>query len=76
MNSGLLRQMAEESGGKFYTAKNCSSIIKDILKDKKFAERSVTIHDELELWSLAGMLIAVILLLTAEWIIRKREGMI
>ena len=76
MNVALLRQMAEESGGKFYTSKNCSSIMRDIQKDKNFRDRSVTVREELELWHNLVLLIVVILLLATEWVIRKREGMI
>ncbi len=76
MNAPLLRDMAYRSGGKFYVPDNCTSILDDIKKHKTFVDRSITVRNEYALWSLAWVLGLVLLLLTIEWTIRKRLGMI
>ncbi len=76
MNAQLLRDLAEQSGGKFYMPNNSSNIIKDIKANKKFKERSITIRKEFALWNLWWILGLVILLLAAEWALRKRYGLI
>lgn len=76
MNAQLLRDMAQQSGGKFYVPENCSNILNDIKANKKFKDRSITTRKEYALWNIWWLMGAVILLLAAEWALRKRLGMI
>ncbi len=76
MNSQLLRDLAEQSGGKFYLPENCSNILNDIKAHKKFKDRSITTRKEYALWNIWWIMAAIIALLATEWTIRKRLGMI
>lgn len=76
MNEPLLKKIAEITGGKFYYSDNVSSIIDDIQKNRFFTERSITKRNDIIIWNLPYLLILVVLLLSAEWFIRKRSGML
>lgn len=76
MNANLLRSLAEQSGGKFYTANNCDQLLKDIKAHKRFKQRSVTTKKEYALWNTVWILSIVIVLLALEWALRKRIGLI
>ncbi len=76
MNIGLLRTLAERSGGKFYFASNASSFMNDLRKDAFFKEKAMTLRSEYNLWNLSWILGLAILCLTLEWFLRKRSGLI
>lgn len=76
MNANLLRSLAEQTGGKFYTANNCGNLLKDIKSHKRFKQRSITTKKEYALWNMIWILSIAILLLAVEWAIRKRIGLI
>ncbi len=76
MNEPLLKKIAEITVGKFYYADNVSSIVDDIRSNRFFTERSIKKRDDIIIWNLPYLLILVVLLLSAEWFIRKRSGML
>ncbi len=72
MNEELLKRLATESGGAYYTADDFGE-----LKEKlDFPEKYVVIKNEWEIWNKIPLLVACILLLSTEWFIRKRKGML
>jgi len=76
MDRQLLQLVAQRSGGKFYDAEELQNLQRDIqaLSILKPVELSQT--SELRLMSVEWMLALVILLLSVEWLIRKRNGML
>lgn len=70
-NDGLLQQIADETGGKFYTYENAASLWQD-MDDRGLMEREENVETQLfypnqhPFW-----FILVIILLGAEWILRK-----
>jgi hypothetical protein len=72
MNENLLQQIAFKSGGKYFTAENISSLQQEL----KFPERSNELSRQWELWNKLALLILIILLLSIEWFIRKKKGML
>jgi hypothetical protein len=76
MNASLLRNIAYLSGGKFYTQDNVESILDDIKNHKNYKARPVTERSEFTLWSQPWLMITALLLLSVEWFIRKRSGML
>jgi hypothetical protein len=80
MNAALLRRIAERTGGKFYTAqelaRNPDQLLRDIRALPSFKARPVTERNEFALWSLPYLLGAAVVLLSAEWLLRKRAGMV
>ena len=72
MNEDLLRRMAVESGGEFFTSGNFTK-----LKEKlNFPEKFIVRNQEWEIWNKSSILMVCIFLLGAEWFIRKRKGMV
>jgi len=72
MNRPLLQQIADRSGGAYVTEQNLAAL--DTLLD--FPLRFHTETREWELWNKLLLLIIVILLLSVEWFIRKKNGML
>jgi hypothetical protein len=72
MNEDLLKRIAAESGGEFYTLENFSN-----LKEKlEFPEKYIVLSNEWEVWNKPFLLIVGVFLLGLEWFIRKRKGML
>ena len=80
MNVGLLRRIAETSGGKFYTAeeiaRNPDALRRDIQASSYFQARPLTLRSDVALWNYAWALAAIIALFALEWFLRKRSGMV
>jgi hypothetical protein len=76
MNAKLLRTITDRSGGKFYTSENVVNFKDDLKNVRNFNEKSVVNKSEIALWNLFWILIIIVLLLSLEWFIRKRLGML
>ena len=66
-----LRRIAEETGGRFYTADAAQGLAEDI----RYAGRGVTSVEERELWNMPIILIALMGLVCAEWGYRRLVGL-
>ncbi len=72
MNQRLLRQLSAISGGKFYLPDQVGRLSHDLnLKNRPLMSES-----EYNLWNVWLLLVAIILLLTIEWSIRRRKGLL
>jgi len=69
MNRQLLTQMAEVSGGKFYTIQD----YRDLPKDLDLKEKKVEKQKSWEVWNQPGILVFALFLLSLEWFLRKRQ---
>jgi hypothetical protein len=69
MNRQLLTQIAEVSGGKFYTLKDFENLSKDLVLQEKTVEKSKTF----EIWNQPLILILALAFLSLEWFLRKRH---
>jgi hypothetical protein len=76
MNKLLLRQIASQTGGKYYDSDSLTTIAKDIASLPNFTPREVTSASEIELWNYKWTLALIVVLLGLEWFLRKRSGMI
>ena len=76
MKIDLLRTISQRTGGKFYLPENSASFLNDLKNTKFFKDKSLTIREEIPLWSFFWLLIFALLCFSAEWILRKRFGMI
>jgi uncharacterized membrane protein len=70
MRAPLLRRVAEETGGRFYTADQVDGLAKDV----QYAGGGVTVVDEKELWDMPVVLLLFVVLVGAEWTWRRRRG--
>jgi hypothetical protein len=71
MHGAPLRRIAEETGGRFYTADN----VKGLAEDIRYAGRGVTSVEQRELWNMPIILIALMGLVCAEWGYRRLVGL-
>ncbi|HEU4995338.1 MAG TPA: hypothetical protein VFT29_10990 [Gemmatimonadaceae bacterium] len=71
MRRPLLRRIADETGGKFYTPANMRSLPEDIALSK----RGVTVINQLDLWDMPVVLLLLVALLSVEWAYRRRRGL-
>ena len=67
MHAPLLRRIAQDTGGRFYTAGNTQALADDL----KYSGRGVTSVEERELWHMPVLLLAIAALVCAEWGLRR-----
>lgn len=73
-NHQLLNQISTQSGGKMYLPDNLLKIADEIEKNEKVKTISYEDRKFEELISLKWLFILILLLLSAEWFLRKRNG--
>lgn len=71
MRSSLLRRVAEDTGGRFFTPADVSGLPEAI----SFSGRGVTVVEERDLWDMPAMLLLLLGLIAAEWGYRRKRGL-
>ncbi|HWV56354.1 MAG TPA: hypothetical protein VNZ57_02685, partial [Longimicrobiales bacterium] len=71
MNAALLRRVAEETGGRFYTPETAATLPEDIT----YTGAGVTLVEENELWDMPILFLLLVGLLGGEWIYRRRRSL-
>lgn len=71
MQAARLQRIADETGGRFYTAANVAGLPEDL----KYSGRGVTTIEERELWHMPIVMMMMLGLLGAEWALRRRVGL-
>jgi uncharacterized membrane protein len=71
MRAPLLRRVADETGGRFYTLDTVASLPEDIT----YLGRGVTVVQEKELWDMPALLVLLVALVGGEWLLRRRQGL-
>jgi uncharacterized membrane protein len=71
MRAPLLKRLAEETGGRFFTTSNAASLPEAI----SYSGRGVTVVEERELWDMPALFILLIGLVAAEWGYRRAKGL-
>ena len=72
MRAPLLRRLAEETGGRFYTAANVAELPDAI----NYSGRGVTVVEERDLWDMPAVLLLLIALAGGEWAYRRSRGLV
>jgi uncharacterized membrane protein len=67
MHAPLLKRIAEETGGRFYTADKLQALPEDL----KYSGKGVTAVEERELWHMPILLLALLTVICAEWGLRR-----
>ena len=68
----LLRRIANETGGRYYTAETASSLPEDI----EVTGAGVTLVQELDLWDMPALFFLMLVLMGAEWGYRRARGLV
>jgi len=76
MNYGLLKLLAGESGGTYYTPANYTNLFSQLAEINKTASKEKIVTSDVNLWSDEWLLVVAILLFSLEWFLRKRMGML
>jgi hypothetical protein len=71
MRAPLLRRIAEETGGGFFTPSNAATLPEAI----SYSGRGVTVVEERELWDMPILLMLLLGLMGAEWATRRAKGL-
>ncbi len=71
MHAARLRRIAEETGGRFYTAANVNTLPEDL----KYTARGVTAVEERDLWHMPVVLALLVGLICGEWGYRRKVGL-
>ncbi|MBV9760749.1 MAG: hypothetical protein JO340_09310 [Acidobacteriaceae bacterium] len=71
-NKELLKKLAEDTGGRYYTAANAQNLIQEI----SYSEAGITGREFKDLWNMPALLIALVALRAAEWLLRRRWGFV
>jgi hypothetical protein len=67
MHAPLLQRIAKETGGRFYKSDAMTALPDDL----KYSGRGVTAVEERELWHMPILLIALVMIVCAEWGLRR-----
>jgi uncharacterized membrane protein len=67
MHAPLLKRIAEETGGRFYTSENLQALPEDL----KYSGKGVTAVEERELWHMPILLLALLTVICTEWGLRR-----
>ena len=71
MRAPLLERVAEETGGRFYTADTLDSLVDEI----QTVGGGVTVIEERDLWDMPALLFLLFVLLLGEWGYRRARGL-
>jgi uncharacterized membrane protein len=72
MRAPLLKRIAEETGGRFYTEADSASLPEAI----SYSGRGVTVVEERDLWDMPAILILLVGLIAGEWAFRRARGLV
>ncbi len=67
----LLKRIAEETGGRYYTPATVSSLPEDVT----YLGRGVTATREMDLWDMPVVLLLLVSVIGGEWLLRRRGGL-
>ncbi len=71
-NRELLEKLAEETGGRYYTAANAARLPEEI----SYSEAGITIRETKDLWDMPAIFLLALLLRGSEWVLRRRWGVV
>jgi hypothetical protein len=71
MREPLLKRMATETGGRFYTPATSGTLVDDLALSK----HGVTVVNQMDLWDMPAIFLLLVALVTAEWSYRKARGL-
>jgi hypothetical protein len=71
LRTGLLRQVANETGGHYYPLSQSARLAEDV----NYTESGVTQRDAHDLWDMPIVFLLLVTLLGAEWYYRRRRGL-
>ncbi len=71
-NRELLEKLSQQTGGQYYTPATASKLAKEI----SYSEAGITIREIKDLWNMPVFFLLAALIMAAEWLLRRRWGVI
>ena len=71
MRPGLLRQVAEETGGRYYALADAVQVARDIV----YSASGATVIERHDLWDMPALFVLLLTVLAVEWVWRRRRGL-
>lgn len=71
MRAPLLRRLAEDTGGRFFRARDAAGLAEAIT----YSGRGITVVEEKELWDMPIVFLALLGLMGGEWLFRRSRGL-
>jgi len=72
LNSDLLRRLSEETDGRYYSINDLDTLPEDI----SYIDKGSYKTEEKDLWDMPFLFLLLIGLISTEWILRKRKGLV
>ena len=72
MRGSLLRRIADETGGRFYTPETVSTLPEDL----RLTGAGVTLVEEMDLWDMPILLLLLLAVILSEWGYRRVRGLV
>ncbi len=71
-NHELLEKLSSETGGRYYKPEDASKLGRDI----SYSQAGITIRETRDLWDMPAVFALLLLLRSAEWLLRRKWGVI
>ena len=71
-NRDLLQKLADETGGRYYSASNAAKLADEI----SYSEAGITTRETKDLWDMPIIFLLALLLRGSEWMLRRRWGVV
>ena len=71
-NRDLLEKLASETGGRYYKPEDAQKLGKDIT----YSEAGITVRETRDLWDMPIVFLMLLMLRSAEWLLRRKWGVI
>jgi hypothetical protein len=71
-NRELLEKLSSDTGGSYYTPSNAKKLTGEVA----VSEAGITAHDNLDIWDMPILFLLVILIRGAEWLLRRKWGVV
>ena len=69
-NRELLQKLADETGGRYFQPTNLAKLPQEV----SYSEAGITTREVRDLWDMPVLFLLLILLRTAEWLVRRKWG--
>jgi len=69
-NRELLRNLASETGGRYYTSRTAHRLPDEI----SYSQAGITAREIKDLWDMPAIFLVILMLRSGEWLLRRRWG--
>jgi hypothetical protein len=71
-NAELLKKLSDETGGRYWTQDELGRLPKEI----SYSEAGISVRDTKELWDMPAVFVVLLGLMSADWLLRRKWGVV